>query len=171
MEKTILNVERLTKTYYPSLFMRWKGATPFTAVNEISFSLKEGETLGILGPNGAGKTTTTQMLLSTLTPTSGSIYYFGKNFFKHRLEILHHVSFASAYVKLPGRLTIKENLEIFGRFYGLSSSDCAVQIKKFLNFFSMWDLKNRETASLSAGQMTRLMLAKAFLTRPRVLFR
>lgn len=169
MKKTVLTVEQLTKIYYPSFMNAWRGQKSFTAVNGISFSLGEGEILGLLGPNGAGKTTTTQMLLSTLTPTSGTINYFGKDFFKHRSEILQQVSFASAYVKMPGRLTIMENLDVFGRLYGLSRSDRAAQIEKFLKFFEMWDLRDRETGGLSAGQMTRVMLAKAFLTRPKIL--
>src|SRR5581483_6310481 len=104
------------------------------------------------GTNGAGKTTTIQMLLGTITPSSGNITYFGKNFFTHRSEILQHVSFASTYVKLPGRLTIFENLDIYGRLYGLTKSQRLEKIEKYLKFFGMWSVKDKETGVLSAGQ-------------------
>ncbi len=142
----------------------------FTAVNGISFDLSQGEVLGFLGPNGAGKTTTMHMLLGTLTPTSGVITYFGKNFAKHRSEILQHVGFASAYTRLPGRLTIYENLDIYGRLYGLSSYDRAIGIKQFLKAFDMWQMKDKAVSGLSAGQLTRVMLAKAFLPKPKIVF-
>lgn len=140
----------------------------FTAVNGISFSLQEGEILGFLGPNGAGKTTTIQILLSLMSPTSGTITYFGKNFFRYRSEVLQHIAFASAYTKLPGRLTIFENLDIYGRLYGLSSSTRKAKIKEFLSFFGMWGLRDKPSGLLSAGQTTRVMLAKAFLADPKI---
>ena len=87
---------------------------PFVALDGISFELKNGEILGLLGPNGAGKTTTIQILLSVLKPTSGQITYFGKDFFKHRSEVLKKVVFASTYVSLPWKLTINQNLDVFG---------------------------------------------------------
>lgn len=169
MHKPILTVNNLTKIYHPSWLARWRGQPSFTAVNNVSFSLPEGEVLGLLGPNGAGKTTITQMLLSTLTPTSGKINYFGKDFYKDRSNVLRQVSFASAYIRLPGRLTVQENLDLFGKLYGMSASDRQTQIERFLKFFDMWHLKYRETSGLSAGQMTRIMLCKAFFTRPRIL--
>lgn len=140
----------------------------FTAVDHISFKLKEGEILGLLGPNGAGKTTTIQMLMSTLVPTSGEIEYFGKELKTHRSEVLQHVAFASTYVKLPSRLTVAENLDVYGRLYGLSRPERKNRIDKFLGFFGAKHLKKQSTGSLSAGQMTRVMLAKAFLAHPKV---
>ena len=91
----------------------------FVAVNGISFDLQQGQILGFLGPNGAGKTTTIQMLLSTMSPTSGDIVYFGKNLHSHRSEILAKVGFASTYVSLPGKLTVYENLMFYGELYGV----------------------------------------------------
>ncbi len=143
------------------------GKQPFTAVKSISFDLQKGEILGLLGANGAGKTTTIQMLLSTLKPTSGSIVYFGKDFFSHRSEILGQVSFASTYVSLPWKLTIEQNLKVFGRLYGLSDE----QIRYgdvLLERFGILHKKKIPLAKLSAGQVTRLMLAKAFMTRPKI---
>ena len=125
-KKIVLKVDGLTKIFSQK---KWfgKNQKSFVAVNNISFALHEGEILGFLGPNGAGKTTTIQMLLSLMTPTSGIINYFGKNFFNHRSEILQQISFASAYTKLPGRLTIYENLDIYGRLFGLSDKRKSVE--------------------------------------------
>ncbi len=153
-----LSVKKLTKTYGKK--------KPFTAVDGISFDLKQGEILGLLGPNGSGKTTTIQMLLGTLTATSGSILYFGKEFAKHRSEILQSVSFASTYTSLPYILTIKENLRYFGLFYGIE--DFEKRADPLLERFGILDKKHTPIASLSAGQITRLMLVKAFFTDPKI---
>jgi ABC-2 type transport system ATP-binding protein len=158
---SILHVQNLTKQF------RTKTGT-FTAVNDISFILDEGEVLGILGPNGAGKTTVIQMLLSVLQPTAGSITYFGKNFFMYRSEILERVSFASTYVRLPAQLTVRTNLDIFAQLYGIPSHKRKERIEQHLKFFGMWNLADKETGVLSAGQMTRVMLAKAFITDPKI---
>ncbi len=156
----LLVVSELTKVY--------RGKTPTTAVDRLSFSLGRGEVLGLLGPNGAGKTTTIQMLLSALEPTSGRIEYFGKELKSARHEILGRVGFASAYSRLPARLTVAENLDVFGRLYGLSSRERKAQTQELLTRFGVWDLRRRTTESLSSGQVTRVMLAKAFLARPSV---
>ncbi len=159
-KNAILTVENLRKVY-----TREK---QFVAVDGISFQLEEGEILGLLGPNGAGKTTTIQMLLSTLKPTSGSIFYFGKDFFKHRSEILTHVVFASTYVSLPWMLTIEQNLNVFGRLYGIPLKELASRMDPLLEHFGILDKKKSVVSSLSAGQITRLMLVKAFIVRPRI---
>lgn len=138
------------------------------AVDDISFSLKPGEILGLLGPNGAGKTTTIQMLLSTLTPTSGTIEYFGKDFTKHRSEILKHVVFASTYVSLPWALTIWQNLNIIRRLYGIPKETFNANLDPLLDRFGILDKKHAHVASLSSGQITRLMLVKVFLLNPKV---
>ncbi len=157
---TVLSVKNLKKIY--------PGKTPFIAVGGISFDLKEGEILGLLGSNGAGKTTTIQMLLSTLKPTSGSIEYFEKDFFKHRSEILKHVAFASTYVSLPWMLTIDQNLEVFGRLYGLSEGERVERTGELLERFGIAAKRKFPVSKLSAGQITRLMLVKAFMIRPRI---
>ncbi len=168
MKDSVLQVAHLVKTFPIKKTIFSKAKEFFTAVNNISFTLAQGEILGLLGTNGAGKTTTIQMLLSLMTPTSGSIYYFGKDFFTHRSEILQYVSFASTYVKLPSRLTISENLDIYGRLYGLSPARRAEKIKHYLIFFDMWSMRDKETGMLSAGELTRVMLAKAFIADPKV---
>lgn len=165
-----LRVEHLTKIFQPT--KKWfslKPLTPaFIAVNNISFQLHTAEILGFLGPNGAGKTTTIQLLLSVMTPTRGSIYYFGNELQKNRSSALRHVSFASTYVKLPGKLTIYENLALAGQLYGITRSTISARVKEFLQFFDMWDMRDRFCSTLSAGQTTRVMLIKAFLTEPKV---
>ena len=140
----------------------------FRAVDNVSFSLKQGEILGFLGPNGAGKTTTIQMLLSTLSPTSGEIKYFGMDLKTHRTEILQEVSFASSYTKLPWRLSVLENLDVYGRIYGLTKNVRKARSEKFLKYFGAWEIRNKLIAQLSAGQLTRVMLSKAFLSHPKI---
>ncbi len=146
-----------------------KFSDDFIAVNGISFSIAPGEILGLLGPNGAGKTTTIQMLLGTMTPTSGEIIFFDKNFFKNRSWCLQHMAFASTYVRLPGRLTIYENLDIYGKLYGLKSQELKNNIERLLKTFQIWDLKDKECGALSAGQITRVMVVRAFLSNPKVI--
>jgi ABC-2 type transport system ATP-binding protein len=156
----VVVVGELTKIY--------RGRTPTTAVDRLSFALGRGEILGLLGPNGAGKTTTIQMLLSTLKPTSGRIEYFGCPLESAREAILDRLGFASAYSRLPWRLSVEENLDVFGRLFRLSARERKVRTEELLRWFGVWDLRRRTIASLSAGQLTRVMLAKAFLARPRV---
>lgn len=130
--------------------------------------MERGETLGILGPNGAGKTTTIHMLLDLLTPTSGSITYFGKNFYTHRSEILQKVGFGTTYSRLPGSMSVADNLDIFGRLYGLSRVQREKKIDELLELLGASYLKNREAGELSAGETTRVILAKAFLADPEI---
>lgn len=167
--ENVLRVDRLEKVFATRSWFTRKIKKEFIAVNKISFNMARGEILGLLGPNGAGKTTTIQMLLGTLTPTGGSIYYFEKNFATHRTEILQHVGFASAYSKLPGKLTVYENLDIYGRLYGLSHEERQRRIAHLLEVFNIADLRNKMTRTLSAGQTTRAILAKAFLPNPNVI--
>ena len=141
----------------------------FTAVDNITFSLKAGEILGLLGPNGAGKTTTIQMLLGLLTPTSGSITYFDKDFYRHRSEIMQHVTFASSYLKLPGSLSIDEALVIYSKLYCVPAAIRRARIDKNLELFGLTSIKDRLIKKLSAGQLTRTMLAKAFLPDPKII--
>jgi ABC-2 type transport system ATP-binding protein len=156
----VLEVTELTKIY--------GGRTPKTAVDGVSFALGAGEILGLLGPNGAGKTTTIQMLLSTLKPTSGRIEYFGKPLDRFRAEVLGRVGFASGYSRLPYRLTVAENLDVFGRLQSMHRADRRARSEELLSAFGVAHLRNRLIAGLSAGETTRVMLAKAFLARPRV---
>ncbi len=141
----------------------------FTAVNNISFCINEGQTLGVLGPNGCGKTTTIGMLLGLIKPSSGEILINEENFEKlNREKILSKINFASPYVELPKKLTVKENLEIYGRLYGVKDLDRKIhEISDDLNL----DLfLNKKTGELSSGQKNRVSLAKSLINNPQILF-
>ncbi len=140
----------------------------FTAVDGISFDIRQGEILGLLGPNGAGKTTTIQMLLGLITPTAGSIRMFGLDLTTHREEILQQVNFSSTYISMPFSLTVEENLRVVARLYGLANVERRIDdvVKKL----EMDSFRGKLTRRLSSGQMTRLTLAKAILTEPKILF-
>ena len=157
---SVLEVVDLTKSF--------SGKKPFTAVDGISFQVKEGEVVGLLGPNGAGKSTTIHMLLGTLTPTKGEIYYFGENFRANRSKALERVGYVNGYSKLPWNLTVEENLQVFGRLAGLDRGARRAQIEKMLRSFDCYGLRKKLMSTLSAGQATRVMLAKAFLGNPRM---
>ncbi|GDX61947.1 ABC transporter [Candidatus Levyibacteriota bacterium] len=154
---SLLEVKNLTKTF-----------GTFTAVDNISFSLSEGEILGFIGPNGAGKTTTIQMLLGLIKPTSGSVFIFGKDMAKYRNEVLSEVNFSSAYVSLPGNLKVWENLYTFARLYGVKKYK--ERVSELVEFFEIGSLFNKMYGSLSSGQATRVNLAKALLNKPKLLF-
>lgn len=162
--KKVLEVSHLTKIYPPEK----KGSDDFAAVKDVSFVLNEGEILGLLGPNGAGKSTTISMLMGNLSATSGSIQYFGKDFFQNRSEILNQVTFASTYIKMPWRLTVMENLRIYALLYGVNKKTFEERAEKFLTFFEVWSQRYKTMNNLSAGQITRIMLAKAFIPHPKI---
>ena len=157
MATPVLSVSNLTKRF-----------GDFTAVDGVSFEIRSGEILGVLGPNGAGKTTTIQMLLGLVTPTAGSIHMFDLDLSTHREEILQQVNFSSTYISMPQSLTVEENLWVVARLYGLS--DIARRVQDIVKKLEMDEFRNKVTRKLSSGQMTRLTLAKAFLTEPRILF-
>ncbi len=157
MSSPIVEVRQLTKRF-----------GEFTAVDRISFEIQPGETLGLLGPNGAGKTTTFQMLLGVITPTEGSIQVFGLDLMKHRETILRQVNFSSTYISMPYALTVEENLRVIGKLYGLSN--ITRRIDDVVKKLEMEDIRQKLTRKLSSGQMTRLTLAKAVMTEPKILF-
>ncbi len=140
----------------------------FLAVDKINFHIERNKTVGLLGPNGCGKTTTIGMLLGLVAPSSGEILIEGKNLdlFK-RDDILKRFNFASPYVELPKKLTVKQNLEIYGRLYGLDN------LEKRINDISIdLDIKNfynRKTGELSSGQKNRVSLAKSLINKPEIL--
>ncbi len=140
----------------------------FTAVDDISFDIQPGEIVGLLGPNGAGKTTTIHMLLGLITPTSGSIQMFGLDLPSHRETILKQINFSSSYVSMPFSLTAEENLRVMAKLYGMSN--ISQKIDEVVKRFEMEDIRHKMTRKLSTGQMTRLTLAKAVMTEPKILF-
>jgi ABC-2 type transport system ATP-binding protein len=154
--QNILSVKNLTKKF-----------NDFYAVENISFYIEEGEILGLLGPNGAGKTTTIQMLLGVMSPTSGEVMYYNKKLSEKRNEIMEEVNFSSTYVDLPHDLNVKEIISYTARFYKLH--DYKLKIEEILSQFKLKDLANRQVKTLSAGQKTRLHLAKSFVNDPNLL--
>lgn len=139
----------------------------FTAVNNISFELKEGEILGFLGPNGAGKTTTIDILLGLTTPTSGTMDFFGLPFEKNRVEILKKMNFSASYISMPWLLTVRENLYTFARLYEIDNFK--EKVGQLLEEFQLTNLKDKLLNDLSSGQLTKLYLCKAFLNEPKLL--
>jgi ABC-2 type transport system ATP-binding protein len=138
------------------------------AVDHVSFQIAAGEVVGLLGPNGAGKTTILQMLLGTLRPTSGQIRILGMDLTRHRETILHQVNFSSTYVSMPTSLTVRENLMVFARLYGLTKP--RERVEAVMKLFEIEGLRSASGRALSSGQLTRVCLAKAFLNDPKVLF-
>ena len=137
------------------------------AVKGISFNIKEDEILGLLGPNGSGKTTTIGMLLGLLKPTSGEILINGQKLEGNRIEILEQINFISPYIELPKKLTVKQNLTVYGKLYKINN------INERIEFLSeklrLEDLLNNITGELSSGQKNRVSLAKALINEPKVL--
>jgi len=163
-----LVVEKLTKNFESSKFF-WIGKQSFTAVDAISFHLKEGEILGLLGPNGAGKTTTIQMLLNTLTPTAGSISYFGKMLSNNNKQVLRRVAYASSYMRLPSALTVRQSLIMFGTLYDIPYTMLLQKMdEQFLVSFNLIHIIDRSVSSLSAGQTTAVLLARTFLVNSSI---
>ena len=139
------------------------------AVNNISFEIEKNKTLGLLGPNGCGKTTSIGMMLGLITPTAGQIFINEiKLEPKNRIEILSLMNFASPYIELPKKLTVKQNLEIYARLYGVKKiSDRISEMTEDLN---LKDFLNKKTGELSSGQKNRVSLAKSLINKPKLLF-
>ncbi|MEO8581031.1 MAG: ABC transporter ATP-binding protein [Patescibacteria group bacterium] len=155
----VLSVNELTKSF-PGR------KSDFLAVDQVSFNVHQGEIVGLLGPNGAGKTTTIQMLLGLMTPTSGGIHYFGLPFELHREEILKKLNHTSGYARMPWRLTVLENLNVYGWMYEVKNH--TEKIAELVDAFEIKSFKNKRFQDLSAGQMTRVLLAKAFINTPEL---
>ena len=152
-----IQIKKLSKVY-----------NKYLAVNEIDFQIEKNKTIGLLGPNGCGKTTTIGMMLGLIEPSSGEIKIEDKNInnFK-RDEILNRFNFASPYVELPKKLTVKQNLEIYGRLYGITNLKQRIrEISSDLNITNFFE---RRTGELSSGQKNRVSLAKSLINKPEIL--
>jgi len=137
------------------------------AVDDVSFDLRAGTTTALLGGNGAGKTTTVSILMGLVVPTSGEARVLGADMARERHKVLHRINFESPYTDIPKRLTVAENLEVFGRLYGVR--DLAARIASLVEELRLGDLLKREYGKLSAGQRTRVSLAKALINTPELL--
>ena len=138
------------------------------AVKGISFDIKENEILGLLGPNGSGKTTTIGMLLGLLKPSAGEIKINNMSFEKNRIEILSKINFISPYIELPKKLTVKQNLIVYGKLYNVENLND--RIEYLSEKLRLEELLIRVTGELSSGQKNRVSLAKALINKPKVLF-
>ena len=152
-----IEIKNLTKIY-----------NKYLAVNKINFQIERNETIGLLGPNGCGKTTTIGMMLGLVSPTEGEILIEKKNINSFRRdEILSRFNFASPYVELPKKLTVRQNLEIYGRLYGIQK--LSERIEDISGDLDIKNFFNRKTGELSSGQKNRVALAKSLINKPEVL--
>ena len=138
------------------------------AVRGISFNIQEEQILGLLGPNGSGKTTTIGMLLGLLKPSAGEIKIDKMNFETNRIDILSKINFISPYIELPKKLTVKQNLTVYGKLYNIKN--LKERIEYLTEKLRLDELLNRVTGELSSGQKNRVSLAKALVNKPKVLF-
>ncbi len=152
----MIEVINLSKSYQSS-----------EAVKNINFEIGDNEIIGLLGPNGCGKTTTIAMILGLLKPTKGKILIDKKDIEKHRIELLHKMNFISPYIELPKKLTVKQNLIVYGKLYNIQNINkridylsSTLKLDKFINTL---------TGELSSGQKNRVSLAKSLINNPSVL--
>ena len=158
--RPILEVKNLVKKFGPPV-------GGFTAVDGISFDVKEGEILGFLGPNGAGKSTTINCLLGIIKPEEGEIRIFGRDLQKHRSEIMQEANYCSAEYNLPWSLTVWESLLVYSKIYQVKESK--KRIAELLELFEISDFQGKQLRNLSFGQRARANLCKALLNKPRLL--
>ena len=139
------------------------------AVKNINFKINPGSIVGLLGPNGCGKTTTIGMMLGLIKPTSGNVFINDKNIDseKNRTNLLEKMNFISPYVELPKKLTIEENLKVYGRMYGVNNLE--KKISNLMEELNLNEFKKRKTGELSSGQKNRVSLAKALINDPEIL--
>lgn len=133
----------------------------------VSFDVRRNEIVGLLGPNGAGKTTTINMILGVLKPSAGTILIEGTDIARNRAKALCNTNFAAVYAPLPGNLTVRQNLRVFGMLYGVKA--LSARIKEVLKQFDLEALSDEKCGVLSSGEQTRACLAKAMLNRPNLL--
>ena len=139
------------------------------AVNNISLEIEKNNTLGLLGPNGCGKTTSIGMMLGLITPTSGEILIDGiKLNPENRIKLLSLMNFASPYIELPKKLTVRQNLEVYARLYGVSNK--VERIEELVEDLNLSEFLNKNTGELSSGQKNRVSLAKSLINKPKLLF-
>jgi ABC-2 type transport system ATP-binding protein len=151
-----LAVDRLVKRY-----------KSVTAVDGISFSIEAGSCAALLGGNGAGKTTTISTIMGLVEPTSGQVIVLGAAMPRQRHRVLHRMNFESPYVNMPMRLTVRQNMNVFGMLYGCE--DVAGRIRALADELDLHEFLDRQTGKLSSGQKTRVALAKSLINQPEIL--
>ena len=156
MNNAIIEVNNLTKQFKNAL-----------AVKNISFKINKGKIIGLLGPNGSGKTTTIGMMLGLIKPTSGTVFINHKNIENNRTSLLEKMNFISPYVELPKKLTVEENLKVYGRLYGVKN--LKEKISSLMEKLNLTEFRSRKTGELSSGQKNRVSLAKALINDPEIL--
>ena len=156
MNEITIEINNLTKQFRNTL-----------AVKNISFGINKGKIIGLLGPNGCGKTTTMGMILGLIKPSSGTVIINGKNIENNRTNLLEKMNFISPYVELPKKLSVEENLKVYGRLYGVKNlKDKIYDLMEKLN---LTEFRKRKTGELSSGQKNRVSLAKALINDPEIL--
>ena len=157
MNKEAIIIDGLTKQF-----------KNISAVKNISFKIGKGKIIGLLGPNGCGKSTTIGMMLGLIKPSSGTVIINGQNIEQNRTDLLEKMNFISPYVELPKKLTVEENLKVYGRLYGVKN--LKDKISDLMEKLNLLDFKSRKTGELSSGQKNRVSLAKALINDPEILF-
>ena len=156
MNKETIIIDGLTKQFKNIL-----------AVKNISFKIGKGKIIGLLGPNGCGKSTTIGMILGLIKPSSGTVIINSQNIEQNRTSLLEKMNFISPYVELPKKLTVEENLEVYGRLYGVKNLQH--KIYDLMEKLNLFDFKSKKTGELSSGQKNRVSLAKALINDPEIL--
>ena len=156
MEKIAIEITNLNKKYKNNL-----------AVKNLNFKINKGQIIGLLGPNGSGKSTTIGMILGLIKPTSGSVIINGLDMEKNRTRLLQKMNFISPYIELPKKLTIEENLKVYGKMYGVQN--LKTKIDELIEKLNLKSIQKRKAGELSSGQKNRISLAKALINDPEIL--
>ena len=156
MNKLAIEINNLNKSFGSIL-----------AVKNINFKIYKGTIIGLLGPNGCGKSTTIGMMLGLIKPTSGTVVINGQNIENNRTNLLEKMNFISPYIELPKKLTVEENLKVYGRLYGVKNLES--KISELMEKLNLTQFKKRKTGELSSGQKNRVSLAKALVNDPEIL--
>ena len=156
MNEVVIEVKDLNKKYQNTF-----------AVKNINFNINKGSIIGLLGPNGCGKSTTIGMLLGLIKPTSGVVMINNQNIENDRSKLLQKMNFISPYIELPKKLTIEENLKVYGRMYGVKN--LKNKIEEMMETLNLTEFKKRKTGELSSGQKNRVSLAKALINDPEII--
>tara|TARA_B100001123_G_C15048897_1_gene922736 strand:+ start:144 stop:869 length:726 start_codon:yes stop_codon:yes gene_type:complete len=156
MNQTVIEINNLAKKFKNTL-----------AVKNINFKINKGSIIGLLGPNGCGKSTTIGMMLGLIKPTSGSVFINNQNIENNRTDLLEKMNFISPYIELPKKLTVEENLKVYGRLYGVKN--LKEKIFNLMESLNLTEFRSRKTGELSSGQKNRVSLAKALVNDPEIL--